>query len=125
MLIDNSGNLALIDFGLAILYRDDNGEHVKNNVSPCDMSVGTPKYASQNVLSGNSPSRRDDMISLGYIYMWMICREIPVNKSWNTIGTMTEKISGSIHKYMEYCYQLQLEDTPNYSALKELFRKRT
>jgi len=125
MMSDTSGNLALIDFGLAILYKDNNGEHIKDNVLSGHMIAGTPKYASQNVLSGHSPSRRDDLISLGYIYIWMLCREIPTDKSWEMIGPMTEKLGRSIHRYIEYCYQLQFEDRPHYGALKELFCKRT
>jgi serine/threonine protein kinase len=65
----------LIDFGFASFYVDEKSEHL-----PCLASqhiIGTPKYASFFIHEGHSASRRDDLISLGYMYLYLICRELP------------------------------------------------
>jgi len=65
----------LIDFGFACFYVDEKGEHL-----PCLASqhiIGTPKYTSFFIHEGHSASRRDDLISLGYMYLYLSCRELP------------------------------------------------
>ena len=120
IMMNANGEYIIIDFGLASLYMDENGEHIKPMIH--EHITGTPKYASFYVVTGNTPSRRDDLISLGYIYIWMTCREIPEFKTWDIIGEMTMKINAKIHKYMKYCYELLFDDNPNYDALNQLFR---
>lgn len=64
-------NIYLIDFGLSTFFIDgDVGEHVKD-VSSNSM-IGTPRYASVNIHRGHRYSRRDDLISLGYMYVWLM-----------------------------------------------------
>ena len=70
-----NGELFLIDFGLSIFYVHENGEHIDE--SSHDAIIGTPKYISLNIHNGISPSRRDDLISIGYMYIFMFCRELP------------------------------------------------
>jgi serine/threonine protein kinase len=60
-----NNELYLIDFGLSTFYISDTNEHLPNIRS--DTIIGTPKYMSINILEGNRYSRRDDMISIGYI----------------------------------------------------------
>jgi serine/threonine protein kinase len=55
----------------------DDGRHVPNH-SSTDM-IGSPCFASLRIHEGNRYSRRDDMISLGYI--WFYLRGF----SWNDI----------------------------------------
>jgi len=57
----------LIDFGLATFYVDEDGEHKPNDFQ--NTIVGTPKYVSYYNHSGYTISRRDELISLGYMYM--------------------------------------------------------
>jgi len=86
--------LHLIDFGLASVL--DDKDHRKDNISdsPDSESVakeffnGTPKYASFYIHSGLKASRRDDLISTGYIYMYLSCgRRLP----WENIPYHREK----------------------------------
>ena len=65
-----SPDLILIDFGLATWYIDDKGEHIKDIES--SSMIGTPRFASIRVHQGHRYSRRDDLISLGYLYVWML-----------------------------------------------------
>lgn len=75
----DSATLYMIDFGLATFYIDEHKEHRLE--SSHDMILGTPKYASYHIHCGHSPSRRDDMISLGYVYIYLFCREL----SWDNL----------------------------------------
>lgn len=138
------GELYLIDFGLATFYIDSEGEHSHELIS--ENLVGTPKYVSYYVHCGVSAGRRDDMISLGYIYLWMINGELswethrlptpesshdpmhimhPHNvyrtekKSWPILEE--DLIDGPIHRYLDYCYRLRYEGSLLYGELKKLF----
>ena len=63
-----SGALHFIDFGLATFYIDAEGKHVPA-CETCQDILGTPLYISYNIHCGHKPGRRDDLISLGYIYL--------------------------------------------------------
>lgn len=76
-----NGDLYLIDFGLSTFYILDGGEHLPNE--PMDTLVGSPKYISIHIFDGNRYSRRDDLISLGYIYMMMVLEDTPWNNDMN------------------------------------------
>lgn len=142
-----SGSLYMIDFGLATFYIDENHTHVIDTGSQ-DCIIGTPKYASYHIHDGKKPSRRDDLISLGYMYIYLHCRELhwdSINKSassplyddihllneknvkrkelkeWETIKTTCANINEPFYRYMEYCYRLKYADLPNYAALCKLF----
>jgi len=136
----------LIDFGFATFYIDEHGEHLRN----CENKniIGTPKYISYNLYHGVSPSRRDDLISLGYIYLYLYCKELPwdemkieinkdnyaeieilhpknqqrkILKSWENIEAICLQINQKIHKYLNYCYNLRYDSLPDYTELKNLF----
>jgi len=135
----------LIDFGLAAFYIDKNGEHQSDLY--CTSILGTPKYISYNLHNGNAPSRRDDLISLGYIYLFLYCRELPWEnlpisefsdftenhilhcknqtrkklKEIENLSSICEKINNKIQSYLNYCYGLNYDSEPNYEELKKLF----
>jgi casein kinase 1 len=141
------GELFLIDFGLATFYVDEKGEHIEERSH--DSIIGTPKYISQNIHEGITPSRRDDLISIGYIYIFLVCRELPWDtiptnilnenihheisiehyknkvrlnlKLWDNIENICLKIDVKLHKYLQYCYNLKYKEQPNYDAIKETF----
>ena len=68
---DNDGflKLVIIDFGMSRLFVDSQQttKHLPDKIS--DSLFGTPKYASYNVHLGHKYSRRDDLISIGYLLM--------------------------------------------------------
>jgi serine/threonine protein kinase len=142
-----NGELFLIDFGLSTFYVVENGQHIEECTS--DTIIGTPKYISKNIHLGISPSRRDDLISIGYMYIFMFCRELPWEsipnseldnniynelsidhyknkkrlelKSWDYLNPICLKINKKIHDYLEYCYHLKYKDRPNYQAILNAF----
>lgn len=144
-----NGDIFLIDFGLATFYLDENGEHYPNKLS--DTIIGTPKFVSINIHLGHRYSRRDDLISLGYMYVYMILGEAPwfsdyiniqTNKSlinidhpinillkeqkeYNRFSKYILDIENrfyQINKYIEYTYALEYIDIPKYIPLKQIFQ---
>jgi serine/threonine protein kinase len=72
IMVDDKGQVYLIDFGLATFYVDGaTGDHVKDTKDHREL-VGSPLYASYNVHMGHTHSRRDDLIQLGYVYLYML-----------------------------------------------------
>jgi len=64
-----SGDLYLIDFGLSTFYINQDSCHIPNK--HIDDIIGNVKYVSYNIHNGHLPSRRDDLISIGYIYIYL------------------------------------------------------
>ena len=60
----------LIDFGLSTIFVDEYLKHIepKNDSS---FIIGTPKFISLHIHNGKDASRRDDVISLMYLYIYM------------------------------------------------------
>jgi len=58
----------LIDFGFAVFVseEEDNPEKKEKKI---EYVIGTPNYISVNVHNGFVPGKKDDMISLGYIFL--------------------------------------------------------
>ena len=138
------GDLFLIDFGLSTVLVDGDGVHVKK----CNREhiTGTPKYVSYFNHCGEFISRRDDMLSLGYMYLYLqygelpwtnsnvvIVSDLPVTsvlhprnvelklaKSWDTLSACSS-IDHSIRMYLKYCYELKYDCIPNYTIVMELF----
>lgn len=70
-----NGEIYLIDFGLATFFITDGGHHIPNDES--NTLIGSPKYISIYIFLGNRYSRRDDLISLVYIYCMMVLKDTP------------------------------------------------
>lgn len=141
------GEIYLIDFGLSTFYVNENGDHKEETMHQHIM--GSPKYISVNVHNGISSSRRDDLISIVYLYMYLYCRELPwdvvsknnidttsydelnilhyknvyrlAQKKWEHIEEICSKINKNLNAFAKYCYQLNYKDSPNYIALKSAF----
>ena len=71
----NKSCLHIIDYGLAKRYRKTCGQHIaEEQFRP---AIGTKRYLSKNVLSGVTPSRRDDLISVIYILIYFRSGNLP------------------------------------------------
>jgi tetratricopeptide (TPR) repeat protein len=71
LLLDGSGNVKLLDFGLA---------QNTSNFSPLAIS-GTPSYMSPEVISGQPPDGRADLYSLGILMYQMFAHRLPFESS--------------------------------------------
>lgn len=142
-----NGELFLIDFGLATFWVNDDHIHISNSTS--QQIVGTPKYISPNIHEGWTPSRRDDIISLGFIYIYLFAQELP----WDSVYTDTENeiynneihilhsknkqrrtlksiehilpicdnINNDISTFFHICYKIHFHETPPYNSLCSIF----
>ena len=92
-----NGELFLIDFGLSTFYVDENFKHVDSNHGK-DYIIGTPKYISYNIHNGQEPSRRDDLISLGYLYLNIVFGDLPwsnMSKTHNNCLSQSNNIQSN------------------------------
>ncbi len=70
-----SKTLFLIDFGLAKLYKYQNGAHI--NFTSKKGMVGTPRYASISAHKGHEQGRKDDLESIGYTFIYLLNNHLP------------------------------------------------
>ena len=131
-----SKKMHAIDFGLSKRFLDDNNTHIPTRHH--NKFTGTIRYLSTNVHEGNEPSRRDDLISIGYMLMFLLKGSLPWQKM--KIVSKEDKIK-QIYKiknyykqnnlcndypvflidYMNYVYNLKYDDVPNYNYITGLF----
>lgn len=84
----HNDELILIDFGLASFYVDENERHVHEANPKKRYIIGTPKYASWNIHCGEEYSRRDDLMSMVYVGIFLL-------NSGNLWGEITSAKIGS------------------------------
>ena len=167
----------LIDYGLSTFWINCGGDaknwkHIPNIKQ--ETITGTPKFVSYYNHIGNTISRRDDLMSLGYMFMYFMYGYLPwsistplsdgfLAKSKSAVLDFLENETANImysegqspdnllakqqmrynaHRssaptaflrmhprqrrsrissYMEYCYNLEFDETPNYSMISEIF----
>jgi serine/threonine protein kinase len=64
--IRSNGKWVLIDFGFSIFVSDEDALRKREKR---EYIIGTPNYISIRVHQGFSPGKKDDMVSLGYIFL--------------------------------------------------------
>ncbi|CAK8579520.1 unnamed protein product [Lathyrus sativus] len=128
----------IIDFGLAKRYRDStSNRHIPYRENK--NLTGTARYASCNTHLGIEQSRRDDLESLGYVFLYFLRGSLP----WQGLRAATKKqkydkicqkkVSTPIEvlckshpvefaSYFHYCHSLTFDQRPDYGFLKRLFR---
>jgi serine/threonine protein kinase len=144
-----NGELYLIDFGFATFYVNSEKQHISINYKQ-ESIVGSPKYISIYNHLGISSSRRDDLISFGYIlFYWFFPREPskdlmlhsdknlekcdrthilhPLNqilkeeKLLERIEHLCKLEHPKIYYYLKTCYEIEYHDCPDYEFLKGIF----
>mmetsp|Transcript_14377 Transcript_14377/g.36662 ORF Transcript_14377/g.36662 Transcript_14377/m.36662 type:complete len:368 (-) Transcript_14377:289-1392(-) len=129
----------VIDFGLAKKYRDPKThQHIpyKENKN----LTGTARYASINTHLGVEQSRRDDMESLGYVFLYFLRGSLPwqglkaatkkqkydkisEKKLSTPIETLCRGYPAEFASYLNYTRSLRFDDKPDYAWLRRLFRE--
>jgi len=135
-LIDRKTNIIyIIDFGLAKRYLDISGNHVL--LENGRKITGTARYVSPNVHSGLSPSRRDDIESIGYLLIYLLSGSLPwqkikhvdKSKKYEIIGdfknsrTLFEHFPDVPTEFitmLTYCRRMTYDEDPDYDYLKNI-----
>ena len=127
-------SLYLIDYGLCKTYKHDLGSDLTNQKE--ETSSGNMFYKSIHVVHQWKHSRRDDLISIGYlmffIYHGRILYELSNDEliKWKhdimyfpreTTSYMEPYLSTMITQYFSYCSTLDFNTEPNYSYIKKIF----
>ena len=128
----------IIDFGLAKKYRDPK-THLHIPYRENKNLTGTARYTSINTHLGVEQSRRDDLESLGYVFMYFLRGQLPwqglkaTTKKQKYDRIMEKKMVSSTESlcrgfpnefaiYLNYSRSLRFDDKPDYSYLRKLFR---
>ena len=133
-----NNNLKIIDLGFCKKYKVNN-VHIENK--KLVKVIGTPNYVSLNIVNLNTPSRRDDMESLIYLYLFLLISE----ELWNNYSNISliDKKNESIIKnilifieknekeeinlnniifFLQYIRSLSFTDKPDYNKIKLLIK---
>lgn len=132
-------NLKLIDLGFCAPYLIDHKHIVNTKITKI---IGTPNYISKNVLELNTPSRRDDIESVFYIYLFLIvpCElwikysaiENANKKDITLIFEIINNINNDFYKnqlnvenlkkFLVIIRNTKFGETPNYNTFKTLIK---
>lgn len=133
---EDEAKLFLIDFGMAKTYMDSQGGHI--DITYDNRLIGTREFVSVNIHNGYTPSRRDDLESLGYLLVYLLQGSTPwsniniidteeKNKQIGGIKTMKsvwmmfdDDIPGEFVLFIMYCRKLEFSQEPDYNYLKIL-----
>jgi serine/threonine protein kinase len=130
------GELYLIDFGLATIYINED----KQPIIPKEKGefiMGTPKFISLYIHYGIDPCRRDDLISVLYIYLYfyfeklpwenVMCEENEYYSPYHVLHPKNQKrksLKEDFHNtntwkkaLFDYIYQIQYDEVPHYHKI--------
>ncbi|THH07464.1 hypothetical protein EW145_g3372 [Phellinidium pouzarii] len=129
----------LIDFGMAKHYQD---PKTKQHIPYRERKSlsGTARYMSINTHLGREQSRRDDMESLGHVFMYFLRGGLPwqglkaatnkqkyekigEKKQSTVINDLCDGFPEEFSIYMNYVRKLGFEEAPDYNFLRDLFLK--
>jgi serine/threonine protein kinase len=128
----------IIDFGLSKRFRDPKSRkhipYVENKAL-----TGTARYASVNAMRGQEQSRRDDLESLGYVWLYLLRGSLPwqglpakthaqkmerilQKKSETTFVELCDGFPSQFITYFQIIRSLAFDEEPPYSRLRTMFR---
>lgn len=132
----NCNTVFLADYGLAKRYRNSMGKHIKYRDDKC--LTGTARYASVNTHYGSEQSRRDDLESLGYVFLYFMKGKLPwqnlkssgknkyeaiaEKKASTPIHVLCQSVPVEFQMFLQYTRGLKFDEQPDYSYLRMLFR---
>jgi len=135
--INDPNVIYIIDFGLCKKYRSSKtGKHILPNTTK--KFFGNIRFSSSNVIRGKESSRRDDIISLGYMLIYLIKKGLPWDytyktkitssklfeliylKETNCFGNLFDDLPSEFNEFIKYSQNLKFEEDPNYSYLRSI-----
>jgi serine/threonine protein kinase len=141
---ETHNKLFLIDFGLAITYINSDMQHKEYEHKT--QFTGTGRYSSLTNHQGIQQSRRDDLESIGYMLIYFLKGKLPwqnipplkpknkmeklqklknIHKKKEScdINELCEGCPSEFKQYIIYCRKLGYKEKPDYSYIRQLFRK--
>jgi serine/threonine protein kinase len=128
--LDVNNNPFIIDFGFSKKYIINN-QHIKEK--KINSIIGSYSFISKNVYNLIEPSRRDDIESLIYVYIYMIIskdhEKYIINLKMNnniyiknllTLSNIELKIVNNVIEILDYIKTLKFETQPNYTYILNL-----
>ena len=133
---DKRKYIYLLDFGLARSYKSPKtNKHYP--LEKYNHLVGTSRYASINAMVAYTQSRRDDLESIGYIFIYFLkgklpwqgipaktkdekYRKIKDKKQQTSAEELCDYLPGQFADYINYTRNLEYEQDPDYNYLKNL-----
>ena len=131
---DQCHTIFIVDFGLAQKYRHPTtGNHIPFRQVQCIR--GTPAFSSIHSHLGSELGRRDDLESLAYTLIYLVCGSLPwLNKDRrqqaSSILEMKQKIAVEVlchhtpcelATFLTYTRMLSFSENPDYSYICSLF----
>lgn len=131
--------LHIIDFGLSRIYIKDD-VHIPNKQN--SSIVGTMRYISTHIHEGNVYSRRDDIISILYVIIYLLKGKLPwcglkmesddkrtkaemvyEVKKRKSITELCEGLPAIFERMLTYAYKIGYDEKPDYIYLKRLCKQ--
>jgi len=139
--INDPNVIYVIDFGLCKKYRSSKtGKHILPKAD--SKFCGNLKFSSSNTTRGKESSRRDDIISLGYMLIYLIKKGLPWDyiykgnnltnskyielvflKDTNAYGKLFNGLPSEFKEFIQYAENLKFDQDPNYSYLRSILNK--
>ena len=136
---DVTKKIHIIDFGLSRIYMKD-GAHIPNK--PNSSIVGTMRYISTHIHEGNVYSRRDDIISILYVIIYLLKGKLPWcglkvkpedkrtkaeivydMKKITPIQQLCSGLPAIFERMLTYAYKIGFDEKPDYIYLKRLCKQ--
>ncbi|OAQ59504.1 protein kinase domain-containing protein [Purpureocillium lilacinum] len=128
----------LIDLASATLYRDPKtGSHIQHTTA--HGIVGTRRYMSIDAHRGNAQSRRSDMQSLLYIFIYLAKGGLPWQgiqgsererltcaakeqvQAEELVRGIDEQLAGALLAFAQHAFALRFDERPDYEGLRQRF----
>lgn len=139
MIGTHSNCIKVIDFGLSDYFEDGNHRHCPPGKT--NELVGTVRYMSVNAHLGKRQSRRDDLESLGYVFLyflkgghlpWSEVSLADFDQHNNRLCAMKRSLDVSralqgqpevFAHFLQYARALRYDEKPDYQRLRYRFRR--
>ncbi|CAG8565203.1 7465_t:CDS:2 [Ambispora leptoticha] len=141
ILYQRKHTVSIIDFGLSTYYRDPiTGEHISGQY--VKYKTGTARYASINIHKGKVHTRRDDLESLGYLFIDLLKGRLPwsglkarnAQEGWKKMKDWKQELSleelckdlpRGFMTFLQYTRSLRFAEDPDYNYLRDVLSETT